>query len=115
MKPPESPRHERFHAHVYFDDRSVEQARRLTEQAAKRFDVRLGRLHEKPVGPHPRWSRQIEFRANVYPRLIDWLDRHRDGLTVLVHADTGNDLEDHTTHAWWLGKPETLDLESFGD
>jgi DOPA 4,5-dioxygenase len=32
-----------------------------------------------------------------------------------VHADTGNNLEDHTTHASWLGEPATLDLSHFKD
>ena len=34
-------------------------------------------------------------------------------LTVFVHGLTGDDLEDHTTHASWLGKPAKLNLEVF--
>ena len=114
-RPPASPTHERYHAHVYFGPASVEQARQLTEQAAQRFSARLGRLHKKPVGPHPRWSRQLAFESTVYEELLAWLDAHRDGLTVLVHADTGDDIADHTDHAWWLGQPETLDLDALKD
>lgn len=114
-RPPLDPVHERFHVHVYFDGDRVEHARWLTEEAARRFDVKLGRLHEKPVGPHPQWSRQLAFDARVYAALVSWLDAHRDGLTVLVHADTGVDLADHTDHAWWLGEPETLDLDALKD
>jgi aromatic ring-cleaving dioxygenase len=38
---------------------------------------------------------------------------NRDGLVVLVHPETGNDLIDHTTHAAWLGPPLPLRLGVF--
>ena len=43
----------RYHAHVYFDETSVEQARELCQNAAKLFGVAMGRVHQKLVGPHP--------------------------------------------------------------
>lgn len=105
--------HSRYHAHVYFDAETVEQARALCQQAASRFGIAMGRVHEKLVGPHPRWSCQLAFDSTQFDALIPWLDEHRGGLTVLVHADTGENLEDHTTHASWLGEPATLDLSHF--
>ena len=105
--------HARYHAHVYFDEATVEQARELCEAAAARFGVQMGRVHQKLVGPHPCWSCQLVFDAKQFDGLVPWLDTNRAGLTVLVHADTGNDLEDHTTHASWLGDPAELDLSHF--
>ena len=105
--------HEHYHAHVYFDERTVEQARALCQQASDRFGVVMGRVHQKLVGPHPHWSCQLVFDSKQFDALIPWLDAHRNGLNILVHADTGNDLEDHTTHAAWLGEPATLDLSHF--
>lgn len=102
-----------YHAHVYFDGKTVEQARRLCESAAKRFGVAMGRVHQKPVGPHPRWSCQLSFDSAQFERLIPWLDANRGGLTVLVHGVTGQELKDHTTHASWLGEPVELNLEVF--
>ena len=102
-----------YHAHVYFDEKSVEQARKLCESAAKRFGVAMGRMHQKPVGPHPRWSCQLTFDSAQFDRLIPWLDANRGGLTVLVHGVTGHELKDHTTHASWLGEPVALNLEVF--
>jgi DOPA 4,5-dioxygenase len=98
---------------VYFDEHSTEQARALCQAAADRFGVQMGRVHEKLVGPHPRWSCQLAFDAKQFEALIPWLDAHRAGLNILVHADTGNHLEDHTTHASWLGEPAELDLSHF--
>jgi aromatic ring-cleaving dioxygenase len=38
---------------------------------------------------------------------------NRDGLTVLVHPETGNDLRDHGVHAVWFGAVLPLRLEAF--
>ena len=42
-----------YHAHVYFGPDTVAQARELCEQAGAQFNLRVGRVHEKLVGPHP--------------------------------------------------------------
>ena len=52
-----------YHAHIYFDASTIEQARTLCEDAAKLFPLRMGRVHERPVGPHPDWSCQLAFDA----------------------------------------------------
>ena len=105
--------HEKYHAHVYFDAKTVDQARALCREAAEKFGVTMGRVHEKLVGPHPHWSCQLSFDSKQFDGLIPWLDAHRDGLDILVHAQTGHSLEDHTTHASWLGKPAVLNLTHF--
>ena len=48
--------HRAYHAHVYFDETSHEFARDLCEQARGKFGLKIGRVHQKLVGPHPRWS-----------------------------------------------------------
>ncbi|MGR8918339.1 MAG: DOPA 4,5-dioxygenase family protein [Gammaproteobacteria bacterium] len=108
-------RYAHYHAHVYFDADTVERARRLCELAGERFEVTVGRVHERCVGPHPHWSCQLAFDAAVFDSLVPWLEQHRDGLTVLVHGLTGDALADHTRHASWLGTAATLDLSVFDD
>ena len=105
--------HPAYHAHVYFDAQTVDRARRLCEDARTQCGVAVGRVHEKLVGPHPRWSCQLAFDSKQFDALIAWLIEHRGGLTIFVHGLTGDDLEDHTTHASWLGKPAKLNLEVF--
>ena len=102
-----------YHAHVYFDQATLEAARTLCADAGERFGVSVGRVHEKRVGPHPRWSCQLAFDASQFEELIPWLDQNRKGLSVLVHGLTGNDLADHTDHASWLGEPVELNLSFF--
>ncbi len=46
---------------------------------------------------------------------LPWLMLNRDGLTVLLHPETGDDYSDHTAHAAWLGGVLTLRLEAFRD
>ncbi|MFT5115393.1 MAG: aromatic ring-cleaving dioxygenase [Parasphingorhabdus sp.] len=105
--------HKAYHAHVYFAEETIEQASRLCEQAGDLFKVKVGRIHQEPVGPHPMWSCQLAFDAKQFDELIPWLDTHRDGLTILVHGLSGHHLTDHTDYAYWLGKSEVLDLSMF--
>lgn len=105
--------HKAYHAHIYFGTGTVAQARELAAQAGKRFKVEVGRVHEELVGPHPQWSCQLAFSAAEFDQIIPWLDEHRGELDVFVHGLTGDDLADHTTHAYWLGNEWPLDLSMF--
>jgi DOPA 4,5-dioxygenase len=102
-----------WHAHVYFDAQTVDQARELCEEAGRRFTVQVGRVHEKPVGPHPCWSCQLAFLPDQFDTVVPWLNLNRDGLDVLVHPQTGDDLVDHRDRAMWLGRSMELDLSIF--
>ena len=106
--------HQAYHAHVYFEQPNLALATALCEQAGQRFNVKIGRVHQKNVGPHPMWSCQIIFAAKHFDGLVPWLDENRQGLTVLVHGLTGNDLDDHTVYAYWLGDSAELDVSMFG-
>ena len=105
--------HKAYHAHVYFDQTSLEFATQLCHQAGEQFDLKVGRVHQRPIGPHTQWSCQIVFGATSFDAFIPWLDQQRAELSVLVHALTGNDLADHTEYAYWLGDPVPLDLSMF--
>ena len=105
--------YDNYHAHVYFDETSVEQASSLCGQAGELFAVKVGRLHQKLVGPHPCWSCQLAFDRTQFDTVIPWLEEHRAGLTVFVHGLTGNDLKDHTDGASWLGTAIPLNLSIF--
>lgn len=100
-----------YHAHVYFDAETIEFAKTLCEEAGKLFLVTVGRVHQKPVGPHPLWSCQLAFENSEYANLLSWLALNRQGLTILIHPLTGNDLKDHTDYAAWMGEPQALKLE----
>lgn len=106
--------HKAYHAHMYFEQETLAFATTLCKEAGDRFDLKVGRVHEALVGPHPKWSCQIAFGTKDFDDLVPWLDQNRNGLTVLIHAITGNDLADHTTYAYWLGDSVELNLAMFG-
>jgi len=62
------------------------------------------------VGPHPMWSCQLAFEREVYDQIIPWLANNRLGLTVFIHAVTGDDVKDHTDYTCWLGTPVELNM-----
>ena len=101
-----------YHAHVYYDAASKERAARLRAKLEAAFDVELGRWHDRPIGPHPCGSYQVAFGPELFGALVPWLALNRDGLTVFVHPETGDDLPDHRDHAIWLGRQRALDLEA---
>ncbi|MEP4038472.1 MULTISPECIES: DOPA 4,5-dioxygenase family protein [unclassified Pseudophaeobacter] len=102
-----------YHAHVYFDAESVAEARTLCETAAAEFGVPMGRVHEKPVGPHPMWSCQLAATPEQFAKLLPWLALNRGELIIFAHPETGNELEDHRDHGIWLGTGLDLDLTIF--
>lgn len=106
-------RHKAYHAHIYFDARSLEQVKVICERVVREFGLPVGRIHQRPVGPHTRWSVQVLFTDRDFDTFIPWLDEQRGNLDVLVHGDTGDDYKDHTDHAYWLGQPVELKLAQF--
>lgn len=104
-----------YHAHVYYDPASSRhRAEHLRDQIAKRFpDAQLGRWHDVPVGPHPQAMYQVAFPAAMLANFVPFLMLNRDGLTVLLHPETGDDYADHARHAVWFGEVLPLRLEMF--
>lgn len=104
-----------FHCHIYFGPDTVAQARTLCETAALKFPLRIGRVHEKPVGPHPDWSCQLAFKPALFGEVVPWLAMHRGGLVVFIHPISDNDLVDHRDRAMWMGAVRPLDLRMLGE
>src|SRR5687767_5741602 len=99
-----------FHAHIYFAGHELDAARALALDAQARFGAAVGRFHERPVGPHPRGSCQLTIAAGRFGAFTEWAALNRRGLTIFAHAETGDDLADHTEHVVWFGPSEPLDL-----
>lgn len=104
-----------YHAHVYFDapDRAI--AADLRKKVSRELGLAVGHLHGVPVGPHPKGMFQALVPAARLATTIEYLLEHRQGLDVLVHADTGDDRNDHTHNTIWLGRSLPLDLSIFDE
>jgi aromatic ring-cleaving dioxygenase len=106
-----------YHAHIYYDPATTRAAaERQRERVAAEFpQARLGRWHDALVGPHTRSMYQIAFPGEILGAFVPWLMLNRDGLTILLHPETGNDYRDHTAHAAWFGAVLPLRLEAFAE
>ena len=103
-----------YHAHIYYDEASRADAAAVRESLDALFTVRLGRWRDEPVGPHPEPMYQVAFAPDEFDGVVRWLMLNRRGLTVLVHPETGFDLEDHRDRALWMGRVLDLKLEVLG-
>lgn len=107
------PRIRDFHAHIYFDAEEVGAAKELAAAVQQRFAVAVGHFHLRPVGPHPRGSVQLTVPTELFGDVAQFLALNRGSLTIFAHANTRDDLADHTQHVIWFGPSETLNLSIF--
>jgi aromatic ring-cleaving dioxygenase len=105
-----------YHAHIYYDPATTRiKAERLRERVGAQFpQAKLGRWHDELVGPHPQSMFQIAFPIEMLAGFVPWLMLNRDGLTILLHPETGDDYTDHSAHAAWFGAVLPLRLDVFG-
>ena len=104
---------ENYHAHVYYDATSKPAAAALRQEMEAEFhDAVFGRWHDRPVGPHPDWSFQIAFKADLFQPVVSYLALNRGELVVFVHPQTGDSLADHRDHAIWMGAVRPLNLDT---
>ena len=99
-----------WHAHVSYDAATRDQALLLREAIGETFDVRLGRMRDEPVGPHPSPMFMAEFPAGEFARLVPWLCRNHQGLSILIHPETGDFIADYRDNALWINERLELNL-----
>ena len=102
-----------IHAHIYYDPDQVDQARALAAAVQARFPIAVGHFHIRPVGPHPRGSCQLTVPRDSFGDVAQFLALNRGPLTIFAHAETGDDLADHTRHVIWFGPSEELNISMF--
>lgn len=103
-----------YHAHLYYSDEAgTQMAKEIAQQASELFDIRVGRFHQKKVGPHPMWSCQLSFASETFPKIVPWLMLNRRTLDVFLHPLTGDEYVDHTQGVSWLGNSHMLDISQF--
>jgi DOPA 4,5-dioxygenase len=100
-----------YHAHVYFDASTRGAAETLREAIGARFDVELGRMFDHARGPHSQPMYQVTFGADELAKLVPWLMLNRNGLSIVVHPLTDDEVADHLKNPLWLGTPVPFDAE----
>jgi len=92
--------------HLYYDGGTKLHAANLRRELDRRFgkQIELGRWRDlAPQGPHPRSHFQVTFPTELFHVLVPFLALNRGGLHILLHPNTGNGYEDHTTNVMWIG------------
>ncbi len=100
-----------FHAHVYFDSATRTAAERLHDELARHFDAKVGALVDRPIGPHAKPMFQVTIAPEQFASIVPWLMLNRDGLSILVHPTTDDEVADHDTRPMWMGESLPIDVE----
>src|SRR5262249_13653063 len=96
---------EGYHIHIYHNDgKSFLSARETAESIQDLFegDVR-GVSSIGAVGPHLTPNFGVYIKPEAYGRVVQWLQANSDGLSILIHPETGDDVKDHLKSSMWLG------------
>ena len=103
-----------YHVHVYYNAESKPRAEALRAKLEAAFpEAEYGRWHDQPVGPHPEGSYQVKFGHDLFARIVPFVALEREGLTLLVHPNSGDHLADHQDNAIWMGSMPALKLSIF--
>ncbi|MDB5681195.1 MAG: 4,5-dioxygenase [Sphingomonas bacterium] len=103
-----------WHAHIYYETEERGGAETLRMGFAEMLAsgdgpiLFVGRLSDRPVGPHPIPQFEIHFPESARGQIAKTIEA--SGLRALVHPLTDDDLADHTTLAHWIGEPLDLDV-----
>ena len=90
---------------------SNKKLRTVTDFLSTVPELRIYRLWDKPIGPHPIAMFEVNlFTPAQFGAFIPWLVINRGPLSALLHPNTGDDIRDHTQRATWLGQPFPLQV-----
>lgn len=105
-----------FDAHIYFNTAEIDVITGLKQALARDFsneEIFIGDIIPEPIGPHTLPMLEVNFSKAQYNQIVGWLQRERKSLNILVHPQSGDDYDDHTQGAVWLGQAVSLKLEVF--
>jgi aromatic ring-cleaving dioxygenase len=112
LKAKKVPAIESYDIHIYFEKgtdwvKADGLANALIEaipQAGGPHQVKAG------MGPHLLPNVEVTIPPEALSKALTLLQLNNPGLSILVHPHTGDEIQDHTTLANWVGKPVPLKL-----
>ncbi len=99
-----------YHAHVYFLPFTEAQALQIKELAPR--VLRFFKHYGTKVGPHALPMLEFHFKGEDLQSVMEWLKLNRQDLSILIHADSGDDFKDHE-NAIWIGESLPINYEFF--
>lgn len=64
----------------------------------------------QPDGPFLTANWAVFIMPEHFAETVSWIVQNRNGYDILIHPNTGCELEDHSWWAMWAGKPWEIDL-----
>jgi DOPA 4,5-dioxygenase len=94
-----------YHIHVYFTAAQKDDALRIRSLIETHYPtLRLGRVFDRPIGPHPAGSFEIDVPDGQFDAVRAFLDANNTNLSMMIHPVTGDDIDDHNhDHVQWIG------------
>ncbi len=105
----------KYHVHVYCDESQMPICQKVRSDLLS-SNVAIegaGPVRNRPIGPHPKPMFEAWFGSSSLTSVVEWMKANRQGLSVMFHPLSGNDLADHKDYSFWIGEPLKLDLSIF--
>merc|ERR1711964_395239 len=69
----------------------------------------------RPLGPHLASQIRLWVPLEYVGEALSFILLQNDGLSVLIHALTTEEMKDHSDRAIWMGKPLDLKLDALSE
>ena len=102
-----------YHFHLYYEIKDITLAAELRTKFSQDFDVEVGRLWNRPVGPHPVGSCQVKVPIELFEKVSAWFLKKRNGVDLFIHPISRDDIAYHKYKIMWIGKSYKLNTEFF--
>jgi len=120
-----------YHAHILYlqnNANNTAEAMKLYERAKKQFGLVehcTDMFHSpvrcyfypdtKPAGPFVTAQWAVYFLPHEYGEFVTWFMQNRGEFDLMVHGNSGYELDDHTTWPLWGGSVWKIDGTIFHD
>ncbi len=100
------------HSHIYYTAETREAAERFRQKIIEKFSDRtqISRLVDRPIGPHPVPMFEVDFHSETARELAPFLEKEREGLSILIHPVSEDEVKDHVERSVWLGTKLELNI-----
>jgi aromatic ring-cleaving dioxygenase len=68
----------------------------------------------QPVGPFLTAQWAIFVTNDLFSETVQWFTQHRGKYDVLIHPNSGCEIEDHSWWTIWAGNPWEINLDAMG-
>lgn len=102
-----------YHGHFYFTSETMTSAELIRQKMILDLTqlIRVFPILPKEVGPHPFPMFEFHFRGSDYQTVRQWLEKNHNGHSVLLHPLSGDEINDHTELAEFIGPSLGLKID----